>query len=325
MQCNQTDESLIRVVITIVFNQFLQINMNKLNLLLLYMVMSIYASAQNPILSISENGFLYAADPAAEVFNDTVYVYCSRDMPDAVSFSTMQDYAVLSSTDLLNWTNHGVVLKPRQYSWAHGQMNAPDVAYKNGWYYFYFPYNKTHIGVSKSRSPIGPWEEAVSDKITSIFDPCVFVDDDGQAYIYGNDHKINIGDSGSHIMGAKLKDNMLELDGPWMRLTEEEVNEAVHVFKRNGTYYFQARVGKNTNYWMADSPLPKYAEPKGVLAPNAPNAPNHSSVIQFKEKWYFFYHRGDVNEGSFHKRSACYDLLTFREDGTIEPIIYTLD
>ncbi|MDO6802464.1 family 43 glycosylhydrolase [Wenyingzhuangia sp. 1_MG-2023] len=298
---------------------------NKLSILVLVIMLGSCRGIQNPILKKTAKNFIYAADPAAEVFNDTVYVYSSRDVPNAVSYKTMQDYAVLSSPDMKTWTNHGVVLKPRSYDWAYGQMNAPDVAYKNGWYYFYFPYDKTHIGVAKSRSPIGPWEEAVTDKITSIFDPCVIVDDDGQAYIYGNDHKVDIGEPGSHIMGAKLKDNMIELDGAWVQLSKEKVNEAVHVFKRKETYYFHARVGKNTNYWMADSPLPQYAMPKGKLAPDAPNAPNHASVIEFKKEWYFFYHRGDVNEGSFHKRSTCFDKMKFREDGTIETIIYAID
>ncbi len=294
-----------------------------IGLLILLITLSKISDAQNPILHLADSGFVYAADPAAEVFKDTVYVYCSRDVPGATSFKTMQDYVVLESSDMKSWTNHGVVLKPREFDWAHGQMNAPDVAYKNGWYYFYFPYDKTHIGVAKSRTPVGPWEEAVSEKITTIFDPCVIVDD-GQAYIYGNDHKVNIGDPGWHIMGAKLKDNMIELDGPWVRLSEETVSEAVHVFKRNGIYYFHARVGKVTKYWMANEPLPQYANYMGELAPDAPNAPNHASVIEFKDQWYFFYHRGDVNEGSFHRRSACFEKMVFREDGIIEPIVYML-
>ncbi len=297
---------------------------NKIGLLIFIVSISLYSEAQNPILQKRDTGFVYAADPAAVVFNDIIYVYCSRDSPEAVSYKTMQDYVVLESSDMKTWINHGVVLKPRKYDWAFGQMNAPDVAYKDGWYYFYFPYNKTHIGVAKSRTPVGPWEEAVSDKITTIFDPCVIVDDDGQAYIYGNDHKVNIGEPGSHIMGAKLKDNMVELDGPWIRLSDEVVNEAVHVFKRKGNYYFIARVGSITKYWISDNPLPKYATIKGELAPNSPDSPNHASVIEFEDEWYFFYHRGDVNDGSFHKRSACYEKMKFREDGTIEPIIYTL-
>ncbi|MDW5288290.1 family 43 glycosylhydrolase [Formosa sp. PL04] len=283
--------------------------------------------AQNPILKLGDNGFMYAADPAAEVYNGKVYVYCSHDADDAVSYSTMKDYLVLESDDLVHWVNHGVVLEPRNYDWAQGQMNAPDVAYKDGWYYFYFPYDKTHIGVSKSKTPLGPWEAAVTDKITSIFDPTVFIDDDGQVYIYGSDTKVNIGDKGRHVMGAKLKDNMVELDGSWERLSDEEINEAVFCFKRNDIYYFMGRKGWKTGYWMSDSPLPTAprAAFKGYITNEQKDAPVHMSVIEFKGAWYFFYQRGDVNNGSFYKRSACFEKMEFNADGTIKPIVYTLD
>ncbi len=283
----------------------------------------------NPILKLGDDNFLYIADPAAEVFNGKVYIYCSHDQPDAINYSFMQDYVVLESKDMKTWINHGVVLKPREYSWADGQMNAPDAAYKDGWYYYYFPYDKTHVGVAKSRNPEGPWEEAVTDKITSIFDPTVFVDDDGQAYIYGNDHKINIGDKGAHVMGAKLKDNMIELDGEWQRLSEEVVNEAVHLFKRDGKYYFTARKGSQTAYFMADNPLPTkdkgYAEFKGYITPAQNDAPAHNSFIEFKGNWYIFYQRGDVNMGTRHRRSSCFEPIEFNEDGTIVPIEYTVN
>lgn len=281
----------------------------------------------NPILKKSDPDFLYAADPAAKVYDGKVYVYCSHDQPEAMNYSGMQDYIVLESSDLKTWINHGVVLKPREYSWAMGQMNAPDVAYADGWYYFYFPYNKTHIGVSKSKTPVGPWEEAVTDKITTIFDPSVFIDDDGQAYIYGNDRKVNIGEKGSHVMGAKLKPNMLELDGPWVRLSEDVVNEAVTIFKRAGIYYFMARKGWKTVYFMSESPLPtdKYIDFKGAITVQQETAPDHTSAVEFNGQWYLFYQRGDINEGTFHRRSACFDKLTFNEDGTIQQVIYTLE
>lgn len=298
----------------------------------------------NPMLNKEMPGFLYLADPSVEVFNGKIYAYCSRDVEEATSYATMQDYAVLESSDLKTWINHGVVLKPRTdegFEYAHSQMNAPDAAYKDGWYYLYFPYDKQFVGVAKSRAPVGPWETAVTNRIANLFDPTVFVDDDGQAYMYGNDRRTPFKESrkqpklktkdqtqaprNSFIYGAKLKPNMIELDGPWIRLSEERVDEAVHVFKRNGKYYFHARVRGATRYWMADEPLPQFAESKGELAPNAPESPNHASAVEFKGEWYFFYHRGDVNgSGSRYRRSACFDKMTFRPDGTIEPIKYTL-
>lgn len=303
-------------------------NNTKKLLVLIYIFIGQLSFAQNPILREKDPGFLYAADPSAEVFNGKVYLYCSHDQPDATNYESMKDYVILESSDMKHWINHGVSLDPqldKGFEYAQSNMNAPDAAYKNGWYYWYFPSDVTHVGVAKSKTPIGPWESAVTNEFTTIFDPTVFVDDDGQAYIFGNDHWVDFGDPGSHIMGAKLKDNMVELDGPWIRLTKEVVNEAVHVFKRNGIYYFSARVGPVTKYWMADSPLPKYADFKGEMAPDSPESPNHTSVIEFNKEWYLFYHRGDVNHGNRYKRSVCFDKITFRKDGTIEPIVYTLD
>jgi hypothetical protein len=295
---------------------------------LLFVIAQLSFAQQNPILRYNNQNFQYVCDPAAEVFNGKVYLYCSHDQPDAKNYESMKDYVILESSDLKNWINHGVSLDPqldKGFEYAQSNMNAPDAAYKNGWYYWYFPSDITHVGVAKSKSPIGPWESSVTNEIATIFDPTVFVDTDGQAYIYGNDHWVDIGEKGSHIMGAKLKDNMIELDGPWVRLSEETVNEAVHIFKRNGKYYFSARVGPVTKYWMADSPLPQFAKLKGELAPNSPESPNHTSVIEFDKQWYLFYHRGDVNNGNRYKRSVCFDKLTFRKDGTIEPIVYTLE
>lgn len=296
---------------------------------LVFLFFSVLLYGHNPILSDTSSTFLYAADPAAEVFNGKVYVYCSHDQPNATGYSSMQDYMILESEDMKTWINHGVVIKPREYTWAYGQMNAPDAVYKDGWYYWYFPFYRWKIGVVRSQTPIGPWEEFNKAEITEIFDPTVIVDNDGQAYIYGNYTKglaTAAGDAETYLMGAKLKDNMIELDGAWQRLTEDAVNEAVHVFKRNGKYYFHARVGTVTKYWMADEPLPttNYATPMGLLAPNSPTSPNHASVIEFNDKWYFFYHRGDVNNGSNYRRSACYDEIFFNEDGSIKTIEYTL-
>ncbi len=301
---------------------------NRIAHIVLIILVGTWGFAQNPILRDSDPNFMFVCDPSAEVFNGKVYLYCSHDQLDAINYESMKDYVILESSDLINWTNHGVALDPQLdpgFEYVHTNMNAPDAAYKNGWYYWYFPGDITHVGVAKSRTPTGPWESAVSNEIATIFDPTVIVDDDGQAYIYGNDHWVDIGEPGSHIMGAKLKDNMIELDGPWIRLSKENVNEAVHVFKRNGIYYFSARVGGVTNYWMADSPLPQYATFQGRLAPNSPESPNHTSAIEFNGEWYLFYHRGDVNHGNRYKRSVCFDKMTFREDGTIEPIVYTLD
>lgn len=323
----------------------------------------------NPILKYDDyapNNLdnLYACDPSAEVFinpatnQETLYLYCSHDdeiSNSASKYSLMADYMILSTTDMVNWTNHGVVLEPRDYLRVadDGQMNAPDaVLAEDGMYYWYYPYEKEKLGVSKSSTPIGPWVDAlepiIPDAVNApvweyIFDPTVFVDDDGQAYVYGNDLKTDFGGDGvAHIYGAKLKPNMIELDGPWHKLATQEVKEAVTIFKRDGVYYFMARDAYQTGYWMADNPLPYagnpdnptnpvhntaagYASYQGRITPDQQgDSPVHMSAAEFKGQWYFFYHQGlSVNNGNSWRRSACFEEMFFNADGTIQFIDFT--
>ena len=169
-------------------------------------------AAQNPIISGQFN-----ADPTARVFNDRVYVYPSHDIPapegQRQDWFCMADYHVYSSENLTDWTDHGMIISQENVPWGNPQgysMWAPDCVKKNGKYYFYFPNGSKagrgfSIGVATADRPEGPFTlEAEPIKGVSGIDPCVLIDDDGSAYLYW---------SGMGIRGAKLKDNMKELDG----------------------------------------------------------------------------------------------------------------
>ena len=139
---------------------------------------------------------LYTADPSAHVFEDKIYIYPSHDLDhnniadDSGDQYDMEDYHVFSM-DAINSVpvDHGEVLHVKDVPWAAKQMWAPDAACKNGTYYFYFPAKDPdgifHIGVASSKSPAGPFK-AEPGYIPGSFsiDPCSFVDDDGQAYLY---------------------------------------------------------------------------------------------------------------------------------------------
>jgi beta-xylosidase len=168
--------------------------------------------AQNPIIRDQ-----YTADPTARVFNNKVYLYPSHDITPPAGqrqdWFCMEDYHVFSSSNLTDWTDHGMLISQEQVPWGKKDgysMWAPDCVEKNGKYYFYFPNApKTGrgfaIGVATADSPEGPFTlEQEPIKGVSGIDPCVLIDKDGQAYIYW---------SGMGIRGGKLKDNMKELDG----------------------------------------------------------------------------------------------------------------
>ena len=118
--------------------------------------------AQNPFISQ-----IYTADPSARVFNDTLYVYPSHDEDTATKFS-MQDWHVFSTTDMQNWTDHGVVFSLKDISWAKFQAWAPDCVERNGKYYFYYPVEHSKIGVEMSDKPYGTFKDSLDSALIHI-------------------------------------------------------------------------------------------------------------------------------------------------------------
>ncbi len=164
------------------------------------------AKAQNPIVQT-----YYTADPAPMVHNGTVYVYTSHDEDVTVrNFFTMNDWRCYSSTDMVNWTDHGAVLSYKDFEWSRGDAWAGQCVYRNGKFYYYLPVNQKNggnaIGVAVSDSPTGPFKDAIGKPLLTGYgyiDPSVYIDDDGQAYLYwGN----------PHLWYVKLNQDMVSYD-----------------------------------------------------------------------------------------------------------------
>jgi len=276
----------------------------------------------------------YTADPAALVYKDTVYIYTGHDeAPKGQSRYVMHEWLCFSSADMIHWKENPSPLNVKDFSWAKDDAWAGQVIHRNGKFYWYAPL--THgtipgksIGVAVSDNPKGPFKDAIGKalvtndmtKATDIswddIDPTVFIDDDGQAYlIWGN----------TKCYYAKLKQNMIELDGPIQIFDLPNFTEAPWIHKRNGWYYlsYAFQFPEKTAYAMSRSINGPW-QYKGILNEIAGNSnTNHQSIIQFKGNWYFIYHNGALADpGSFH-RSVCIDYLYYNKDGTIKPIIMT--
>src|SRR5688572_3983358 len=206
---------------------------------LLLLGISALAQAQNPFVRN-----IYTADPSAHIWSDgRLYVYPSHDIDPPRGCDLMDKYHVFSTDDMVNWTDHGEILGAADVPWGRsegGFMWAPDCAYKNGKYYLYFPHptgngdawNSTwKIGVATSTEPAANFEvQGYIEGLKPMIDPCVFVDDDGQAYLYYG--------GGGVCEAGKLKDNMVEIDGsmkPMQGLVDFHEGSWVH--KYNGKYY----------------------------------------------------------------------------------------
>jgi len=274
---------------------------------------------------------MYTADPSAHVWKGRLYVYASHDVDPPRGCDLMDKYHVFSTKDMKKWKDHGEILNSSQVSWGRkegGFMWAPDCAYKNGIYYFYFPHpsgtdwNKTwKIGVATSKKPASDFTSQgfIPDVGGfAMIDPCVFVDDDKQAYlIYGG---------GSKCQGGKLKDNMMEIDGKMQDMTGlVDFHEAAWLFKRNGIYYMtyadNNRRENQLRYAMSKNPLGPW-EYKGVYLEPTGCDTSHGSVVEFKGQWYAFYHNKSIS-GKGNLRSICVDKMYFNPDGTIQKVIQT--
>ncbi len=296
----------------------------------------IQANAQNPIVRNQ-----YSADPSARVFGDRVYVYPSHDIlategKGRLGWFCMEDYHVFSSANLTDWTDHGMLITQNKIPWVKSDsysMWAPDCIERNGKYYFYFPTSPKdtvaygrgfRVGVAIADKPTGPFipqPEPIKD-VRGI-DPNVFIDKDGQAYLYW---------SAGNIYGAKLKANMLELDSEVKILGElpnKGLKEGPYLFERNGIYYLTYPHVENKierlEYATGDNPLGpfKFA---GVIMDESPTGcwTNHHSLIEFKNQWYLFYHHNDYSPKFDKARSIRADSLFFNADGTIKKVIPTL-
>jgi arabinoxylan arabinofuranohydrolase len=82
---------------------------------------------------------------------------------------------------------------------------------------------------------------------------------------------------------------------------------------------------------MSGNPMFTDAEYKGVVLPNPKldgkhiNGRNnsHESIVQFKGKWYMFYHDRRVSGGKAYFRNVCVDQLFYNDDGTMQRVQVT--
>ena len=291
-------------------------------------------SAQNPIITDQ-----FTADPAARVFEGRVYLYPSHDIlagegRGRAGWFCMEDYHVFSSENLVDWTDHGVIVSQDKVPWVNSKsyaMWAPDCIYKNGKYYFYFPapakdttYGRGFsIGVAVSDKPYEPFTPQPEPiKGAHGIDPNPFIDKDGQAYLFWTARNFYV---------AKLKDNMLELEGEpqvIQGLPEKGLKEGPYVFERNNKYYLTYPHVQDTTerleYAIGESPMGPF-KVGGVLMDESHDCwTNQQSVVEFKNQWYLFYHRNDLSPHFDKNRSVRVDSLFFNEDGSIQKVIPTL-
>ncbi|WP_239063435.1 glycoside hydrolase family 43 protein [Bacteroides sp. 51] len=285
--------------------------------------------AQNPIIQTK-----HTADPAPMVYNDKVYLYTSHDEDNSTWF-TMNEWLLYTSTDMINWTEHPSPLSYKTFTWAASDAWAAQCIERNGKFYMYVPVtskenNRPAVGVAVADTPYGPFYDPLGKALVQTdwgdIDPTVFIDNDGQAYLYwGN----------PNCFYVKLNEDMISYSGEIVRLpmTEEafgkregdpkratSYEEAPWLYKRNDLYYLFWAGGplpEHLGYSTSDKPTGPWKN-KGMFMPaEGASFTNHPGIIDFRGKTYLFYHDGALPGGSGFTRSVCVQEIKFNVDGSI--------
>lgn len=298
------------------------------------------AACQSPKPEFSGNPLFQdplTADPCALVYNDTVYLFTGSDeIPPGEDGFRMTKWYAFSSPDMAHWTNQGVKLTVDDFDWASHNAFAGHVVENHGKFWWYVPMILkdttaiTHegfgIGVAVADHPLGPYKDALGgpiicdttqNAIVLNIDPAVYVDDDGQVYMYWG--------SWNEARYVKLKENMIETDGPVQTVDAKNFFEAPWIHKKGDTYYFSyaAHYPSTTEYSSSKSITGPW-EYQGVINDTIANSPtNHQAIISFKGQDYIFYHNADTPTGGPFRRSVCVDSLNYDANGKIQKVVRT--
>ncbi|WP_417128091.1 glycoside hydrolase family 43 protein [Phocaeicola sp.] len=274
----------------------------------------------------------YTADPAPMVYNDTVFLYTTHDEDDAEGFK-MQDWLLYTSTDMVNWTDHGVVASLKSFDWVKRDNGAwaEQVVERNGKFYMYCPIHGNGIGVLVSDSPYGPFKDPLGKPLVwqkehwDDIDPTVFIDEDGQAYMYwGN----------PNCYYVKLNEDMISYSGDIVKLKEtpEHYQEGPWFYKRNGHYYLafaSTCCPEGIGYAMSDSPTGPWKTKGYIMRPTERTRGNHPGIMDYKGKSYVFGLNYDLlkleTNTHYERRSVSVAEMHYNEDGTIQEVPYWAD
>jgi len=279
------------------------------------------AEASDPIIQTR-----FTADPAPLVHDGVVYLYTSHDEDDAEGFK-MLDWRLHSSTDMVNWTDRGTVASLKTFPWAVQSNDAwaPQVIARGGKFYLYVPISvagspKNVIAVAVADRPEGPFTDALGKPLIApangFFDPTVWIDDDGQAYLYwGN----------PDLWYVKLNKDMVSYSGPITKVDRiADYQEGPWFYKRDNRYYMafaSTCCSEGIGYAMSGKPTGPWVYKGPIMDHDARATGNHPGIIDYKGGSYLFGFNYELNFAltpiHHERRSVTVARFTYNADGTI--------
>lgn len=315
----------------------------------------------------------FGADPYAMVYNGRVYIYMTSDAYEYDSsgnvidntYSKINTITVISSDDMINWTDHGEIAvagSKGAATWANNSW-APAAAHKvidgKDKFFLYFANNASSIGVLTADSPIGPWKDPIGkalitkqvpgvENVTWCFDPAVLVDDDGTGYLYfggglpSNLDKDILNPKTARVI--KLGADMTSVVGSATMIDAPALFEDSGIHKYNGKYYYSYCSNFSGThpdgyppkgeiaYMVSDSPMGPFTYIGPILKNPSTffgvGGNNHHAIFQFGGKWYITYHAQTLGKAlgvTKGYRSTHINEVEFYENGNIKNIVADME
>jgi hypothetical protein len=280
------------------------------------------AVAQDPIVQTR-----FTADPAPLVYDGTVYLYTSHDEDDADGFK-MRDWRLYTSTDMVNWTDHGAVASLATFPWANQDNDAwaPQVVERDGKFYLYAPVTvpgspRNVIAVAVADRPDGPFRDALGHALVGPaegdIDPTVWIDGDGQAYLYwGN----------PNLWYVKLNKDMVSYSGLITQIAPRvtDYQEGPWFYKHKDHYYMafaSTCCSEGIGYAMSDKPTGPWTYKGAIMDHDHRATGNHPGIIDYKGGSYVFGFSYELNFAMtpihHERRSVSVAKFAYNADGTI--------
>lgn len=320
--------------------------------------------ADNPIVQT-----YYTGDPASMVTSDGVfYAYTGHDEDiiekapgQTYNFFTMRDWRAYSTTDMVNWVDHGTVLKLSDFKWADqvdARAWAAQVCERDGKFYYYIcavmssEYKKEAgingyfgIGVAVADNPNGPFTDPLGKPLiaagSSDIDPTVYIDDDGQAYLYYSQNPLKYVLLNEDMISYKSNPGIVShqaadwgltgyIEGPWFYARKNDAGEKI--------YYMVYAGGSGTEdirYATSDSPIGPWNYRGVIMNPGSLSAVEdgqthssftiHPGITEYKGHSYYIYHNAALANGQGYHRSTAIEEFTYEADGSIPLMDMTLN
>ena len=290
-------------------------------------VLACVAFAQHPIITTS-----YTADPAPYVHGDTVYLYTTHDDDNADNFM-MYDWLLYTSTDMVNWTDHGAVASLGDFKWYNSNNGAwaEQVIERDGKWFMYCPIHGHGISVLVADNPYGPFTDPLNGQLVwqrehwNDIDPTVWIDDDGQAYMYWGNPELYM---------VKLKKDMIHTEGNIVTYPKIKDYQEGPWFYKHGKYYYMAFAStccsEGIGYAMSDSPTGPWTYKGDIMPHSSKSRGNHPGIIDYKGKSYVFglnyllwaEYQAKIGQAYKHaeRRSVSVAEMHYNADGTIQKI-----